>query len=174
MLVRLASHEYYCFLGGYLGFFHIPIHPDDQEKTTFTCPYGTFVYRRMPFKLCNALATFQRCMMLIFTDMIEDFMEVFMDDFSGHKVSAARIELGKAKIEVMTGLLPPAIVKDVRSSLGHAGFLRRFIKDFSKIARPLTTLLCKKVRFDFTPECLEVFKEIKSVLVYAPIVQAPY
>jgi len=58
MLERLANHQYYCFLDGYSGFFQIPIHPDDQEKTTFTCPYGTFAYRRMPFGLCNAPATF--------------------------------------------------------------------------------------------------------------------
>ncbi|GJS83847.1 reverse transcriptase domain-containing protein [Tanacetum coccineum] len=63
------------------GFFQIPIIPEDQEKITFTCPYGTFAYRRMPFELCNALATFQRCMTAIFHDMVEDFMEVFMDDF---------------------------------------------------------------------------------------------
>ncbi|GJS85923.1 reverse transcriptase domain-containing protein [Tanacetum coccineum] len=64
------------------GFFQIPIALEDQEKTTFTCPYRTFAYRRMPFGLCNAPATFQRCMMAIFHDMVEDFMEVFMDDFS--------------------------------------------------------------------------------------------
>ncbi|CAA7020188.1 unnamed protein product [Microthlaspi erraticum] len=69
MLERLANHQYYCFLDGYSGFFQIPIHPDDQEKTTFTCPYGTYAYRRMPFGLCNAPATFQRCMMSIFTDL---------------------------------------------------------------------------------------------------------
>ncbi|GKA18900.1 reverse transcriptase domain-containing protein [Tanacetum coccineum] len=63
-------------------FFQIPIAPKDQEKTTLTCPYGTFAYRRMPFGLCNAPATFQRCMTEIFHDMVEDFMEVFMDDFS--------------------------------------------------------------------------------------------
>ncbi|GJT35999.1 reverse transcriptase domain-containing protein [Tanacetum coccineum] len=62
--------------------FQIPIDPHDQEKTTFTCPYGTFAYRRMPFGLCNAPGTFQRCMMAIFHDMIEKMMEVFMDDFS--------------------------------------------------------------------------------------------
>ena len=80
MLERLANHQYYFFLDGYPGFFQIHIHPDDQEKTTFTCPYGTFAYRRMPFILCNAHAPFQQCMMSIF--MIEDFMDFFMDDFS--------------------------------------------------------------------------------------------
>ncbi|GJZ14047.1 reverse transcriptase domain-containing protein [Tanacetum coccineum] len=63
-------------------YFQIPIDPHDQEKMTFTCPYGTFAYRRMPFGLCNAPGTFQRCMMAIFHDMIEKTMEVFMDDFS--------------------------------------------------------------------------------------------
>ena len=87
MLLRLTRHKFYCFLDGYSGFFQIPIHPSDQEKTTFTCPYGTFAYRRMPFGLCNAPASFQRCMMAIFSDFIEDIMEVFMDDFSVHGTS---------------------------------------------------------------------------------------
>ncbi|GJZ32326.1 reverse transcriptase domain-containing protein [Tanacetum coccineum] len=82
MLERLAGNEFYCFLDGFSGYFQIPIDPQDQEKTTFTCPYGTFAYRRMPFGLCNAPGTFQRCMMAIFHDMIEKTMEVFMDDFS--------------------------------------------------------------------------------------------
>ncbi|GKE16450.1 reverse transcriptase domain-containing protein, partial [Tanacetum coccineum] len=82
MLERLAGNEYYCFLDGFSGYFQIPIDPKDQEKTTFTCPYGTFAYRRMPFGLCNAPDTFQRCIMAIFHDMIEEIMEVFMDDFS--------------------------------------------------------------------------------------------
>nr|GEZ77919.1 reverse transcriptase domain-containing protein [Tanacetum cinerariifolium] len=81
MLERLAGNEFYCFLDGFSGYFQIPIDPQDQEKTTFTCPYGTFAYRRMPFGLCNAPGTFQRCMMSIFHDMIEKTMEVFMDDF---------------------------------------------------------------------------------------------
>ncbi|GKF05252.1 reverse transcriptase domain-containing protein, partial [Tanacetum coccineum] len=76
MLERLAGNEYYCFLAGFSGYFKIPIDPKDQEKTTFTCPYGTFAYRRMPFGLCNALGTFQRCMMAIFHHMIEETMEV--------------------------------------------------------------------------------------------------
>ncbi|GJT50606.1 reverse transcriptase domain-containing protein [Tanacetum coccineum] len=82
MLERLEGNKNYCFLDGFSRYFQIPIDPQDQEKTTFTCPYGTFAYRRMPFGLCNALGTFQRCMMAIFHDMIEETMEVFMDDFS--------------------------------------------------------------------------------------------
>nr|GFA25912.1 reverse transcriptase domain-containing protein [Tanacetum cinerariifolium] len=82
MLDRLAGNEFYCFLDGFSGYFQIPIDPRDQEKTTFTCPYGTFAYRRMPFGLCNAPGTFQRCMLVIFHDMVEKTMEVFMDDFS--------------------------------------------------------------------------------------------
>nr|GEY79639.1 RNA-directed DNA polymerase homolog [Tanacetum cinerariifolium] len=82
MLKFLAGHEYYCFLDRFLGYFHIPIAPEDQEKTTFICPYGTFTYKRIPFGLCNAPATFQCCMTAIFHELIEDNMEAFMDDFS--------------------------------------------------------------------------------------------
>ncbi|GJV95067.1 reverse transcriptase domain-containing protein [Tanacetum coccineum] len=81
MIERLTGNEFYCFLDGFSGYFQIPIDPQDQEKTTFTCPYRTFAYRHMPFGLCNAPGTFQRCMMAIFHDMIEKTMEVFMDDF---------------------------------------------------------------------------------------------
>ncbi|GJR90273.1 reverse transcriptase domain-containing protein [Tanacetum coccineum] len=97
MLERLAGNEFYCFLDGFSGYFQIPIDPKDQEKTTFTCPYGTFAYRRMPFGLCNAPGTFQRCMMAIFHDMIEKTMEVFMDDFSvfGDSFSSCLANLDK-------------------------------------------------------------------------------
>jgi hypothetical protein len=84
MLERLAKHSYFCFLDGYSGFMQVPIHPDDQQKTTFTCPYGTFAYTRMPFGLFNAPTTFQRCMTAIFSDFIEEIMEVFMDNFLVH------------------------------------------------------------------------------------------
>ena len=82
MLDRLARHSHYCFHNGYSCYNQIAIALDDQEKSTFTCPYGTFAFRRMSFGLCNAPATFQRCMMSIFSDLVEDVMEIFLDDFS--------------------------------------------------------------------------------------------
>ena len=215
LLERLTNHSFFCYLDGYSGFFQIPIHPEDQEKTTFTCPYGTYAYRRMPFGLCNAPATFQRCMMSIFSDFVEDIMEVFMDDFSvygstfdacldnlskvlqhceetnlvlnwekchfmvtkgvvlGHIVSENGIEVDKAKIEVIERLPPPTSVKGIRSFLGHAGFYRRFIKDFSKIAKPLTNLLSKEFPFQFNDDCLNAFLRLKEALITAPILQPP-
>ncbi|GJS29022.1 reverse transcriptase domain-containing protein [Tanacetum coccineum] len=215
MLERLAGNEYYCFLDGFSGYFQIPIDPKDQEKTTFTCPYGTFAYRRMPFGLCNAPGTFQRCMMAIFHDMIEKTMEVFMDDFSvfgdsfstclthlekmlkrcedtnlslnwekshfmvkegivlGHKISKSGLEVDRAKVEVIAKLPHPTSVKGVRSFLGHAGFYRRFIQDFSKIARPMTHLLEKETPFVFSEECIDSFNTLKRKLTEAPILIAP-
>ena len=81
-LDRLARHSHYCFLNGYSRYNQIAIAPKDQEKTTFTYPYGTFPLRRMPFGLCNEPATFQRCMMSIFSNLVEEIMEIFMDDVS--------------------------------------------------------------------------------------------
>jgi hypothetical protein len=159
MLERLANHSFFCYLDGYSSYHPIPFHPNDQSKTTFTCPYGMFAYRRMSFALCNAPASFQRCMMVIFSDLVEKVMEVFMDDFSvygktfkgclanldkvwrrcqeadlvlnwekchfmvregivlGHKISEKRIEVDKAKIEVIEQLLPSTIVKGIYNFL---------------------------------------------------------
>ena len=82
LLERVSGHPYYCFLDGYSGYFQIEIALEDQEKTTFTCPFGTYAYRRMPFGLCNAPATFQRCVLSMFSDMVERIMEVYMDDIT--------------------------------------------------------------------------------------------
>ncbi|XP_042046613.1 uncharacterized protein LOC121792653 [Salvia splendens] len=215
LLDRIAGYSHYCFLDGYSGYNQIAIAPEDQEKTTFTCPIGTYAFRRMPFGLCNAPATFQRCMMAIFSDMNEDIMEIFMDDFSvfgssfdfclenlrrvlqrceesnlvlnwekcqfmvkegivlGHKVSELGLEMDRAKIDVISKLPPPTNVKGIRSFLGHAGFYRRFIKDFSKIAKPLCNLLEKDAKFVFDGKCLEAFELLKKKLVEAPIIITP-
>ncbi|XP_019432992.1 PREDICTED: uncharacterized protein LOC109339914 [Lupinus angustifolius] len=82
MLERLAGRAFYYFLDGYSGYNQIIMDPLDQEKTAFTCPFGVYAYRKMPFRQCNAPATFQRCMLAIFGDLVEKCIEVFMDDFS--------------------------------------------------------------------------------------------
>ncbi|GJZ27060.1 reverse transcriptase domain-containing protein [Tanacetum coccineum] len=215
MLERLARNELYCFLDGFSGYFQILIDPKDQENTTFTCPYGTFAYRCMPFGLCNAPDMFQRCMMAIFHDMIEKIMEVFIDDFSvfgnsfstcltnlekmfkrcedtnlalnwgkshfmvkegivlRHKISKKGIEVDKAKIDVISKLPHLTTVKGIQSFLGHAGFYQRFIKDFSKISRPMTHLLEKNTPFIFSEECIQAFQILKKKLTEAPILIAP-
>nr|AAX95925.1 retrotransposon protein, putative, Ty3-gypsy sub-class [Oryza sativa Japonica Group]ABA93430.1 retrotransposon protein, putative, Ty3-gypsy subclass [Oryza sativa Japonica Group] len=169
----------------------------------------------MSFGLRNAPASFQRCMMSIFSNIIEDIMEVFMDDFSvygktfghcllnldkvfqrcqekdlvlnwekchfmvregivlGHRVSERGIEVDRAKIDVIDQLPPPVNIKGIHSFLGHAGFYRRFIKDFSTIARPLTNLLAKDAPFGFDDACLKSFEILKKALVSAPIIQPP-
>ena len=91
----------------------------------------------------------------------------------GHKVSKRGIEVDRAKIEVIEQLPPPTNVKGICSFLGHAGFYRRFIKDFSQIARPLTSLLAKDAPFIFNDECHEAFQILKKALISAPIIQPP-
>ncbi|GJZ05018.1 reverse transcriptase domain-containing protein [Tanacetum coccineum] len=125
-------------------------------------------------------------MVAIFHDMIEKTMEVFMDDFSekchfmvkegivlGHKISKFGIEVDRAKVDVIAKLPHPTTVKGIRSFLGHAGFYRRFIQDFSKIARPMTHLLEKESPFIFLKECIEAFETLKMKLTQAPILVTP-
>ncbi|GJT80573.1 reverse transcriptase domain-containing protein [Tanacetum coccineum] len=137
-------------------------------------------YRRMPFRLCNAPATFQRCMLAIFHDMIEKSIEekcYFMVKEGivlGHKVSSTGLEVEKGKINVISKLPPPTNIKGIRSFLGHAGFYRRFIKDFSKIARPLTKLLEKDTPFEFDDECQKAFESSKEKPTCAPVIPITY
>ncbi|GKD01246.1 putative nucleotidyltransferase, ribonuclease H, partial [Tanacetum coccineum] len=162
-------NEYYRFLEGFLGFFQIPIAPEDQEKTTFTCPYGTFVYRRMPFRLCNAPATFQRCMTKIFHGMVADFMEVFMDDFLvfGNSFDCCLANLDKmlARCEETNLVLNwekfHFIVKE-RIVLGHKISGAGIEVDPTNVKR-----------FDFSDDCKKAFNILKEKLTTAPIIISP-
>nr|GFA76146.1 reverse transcriptase domain-containing protein [Tanacetum cinerariifolium] len=169
----------------------------------------------MPFDLCNAPRTFQRCKMAIFHDMIEKNMEVFMDVFSvfgdsfssclshldtmlkrcedtnlvlnwekchfmvkegivlDHKIFKNRLEVDRSKVDVIAKFPYPTTVKGVRSFLEHAGFYRRFIQHFSKIARPMTHLLEKETPFMFSKDCINAFETLKKKLTEAPILVFP-
>nr|GEX48788.1 reverse transcriptase domain-containing protein [Tanacetum cinerariifolium] len=137
MLERLAGNEFYCFLDGFSGYFQISIDPQDQEKTTFTCPYGTFAYRRMPFGLCNAPGTFQRDSFSSCLSNLDKMLKRCKDTnlvlnwekchfmckegiVLGHKISKSRIEVDREKVDVIAKLPHPTTVKGVRSFLGHA------------------------------------------------------
>ena len=151
----------------------------------------------------------------IFSDLVEEVMEIFMDDFSvygssfedclknietvlqrcqdknlalnwekchfmviegivlGHKISAVRLEVDQVKIVVIKTLMLPITVKGIRSFLGHTRFYKRFIKEFSKISRPLCRLMEKDAKFDFNESCRSAFEEIKSKLVSTPIMLTP-
>ncbi|GJW51005.1 reverse transcriptase domain-containing protein [Tanacetum coccineum] len=91
----------------------------------------------------------------------------------GHKISKNGIEVDRAKVDVIAKLPHPTIVKGIRSFLGHAGFYRRFIQDFSKIARPMTHLLEKETPFILFKECVDAFETLKKKLTEAPILVAP-
>ncbi|WVY96365.1 hypothetical protein V8G54_028516 [Vigna mungo] len=147
MLERLASQDFYYFLDGYSGYNQI---------------------------------------VAIFAYLMEKCIEVFVDDFSekchfmdtegivlGHKISSKGIEVDRAKVEVIEKLPPPTNVKGIRSFLGHAGFYRRFMKDFSKIEKPMSNLLVKDVPFVMNKECLKAFEILKERLISAPIIVAP-
>jgi hypothetical protein len=211
----LVGKQYFSFLDGFSGYNQIQISPEDQDKTTFTFPWGTFSYKVLPFGLCNSPTTFQREILNIFSELIHDKVEIYMDDFTpygnsfdealdnldkvlqrcremnlslsnekcnmmmnegivlGHHLSSRGIEVDKDKIKIITLLPTPLKPKDVRRFLGHARYYRRFIKDFSKIASPLFTLLSKDVDYCWTLNCQQDFETIKEKLSTAPVLQGP-
>ncbi|CAM8943703.1 unnamed protein product [Rhodiola kirilowii] len=163
MLDRLAGKPYFCFLDGLSGYNQIPIAPKDQEKTTLTCPFGTFAFRRMSFGLCNAsVLNYEKCHFMVTHGVV-----------LGHVVSREGIEVDKAKIDLIMTLPYPSTMRDIKSFLGHAGFYRRFIRDFSKKALPVSNLLQKDVPFEFTKACRDAFDELKKTLTSTPIIRAP-
>eukprot|EP00253_Pinus_taeda_P035700 PITA_35700 len=215
VLDSLAGKKFFSFLDGFSGYNQIRIAPQDQDKTTFTSPWGTFAYKVLPFGLCNAPATFQRVVIGIFSDMVNDSLEIFMDDFTpygtafedalqnlekvlkrcieahlalstekchmmmnegivlGHYVSLLGIQVDPAIIQVILTLPIPKTQTEVRSFLGHAGYYRRFIKYFSKIASPLFVLLTKNAEFKWTDNCGKAFDQLKHQLSIAPILRGP-
>ncbi|GJW12884.1 reverse transcriptase domain-containing protein, partial [Tanacetum coccineum] len=153
MLERLAGNEYYCFFDGFSGYFQIPIDPNDQEKTTFTCPYRAFAYRRMPFGLCNVPGTFQRKKMLkrcedtnLALNWEKSYFMVKEGIVLEHKISKNGIEVDKAKIDVISKLPHPTTIKGIQK---------------------------KNTPFIFSKDCILAFQTLKKKLTEAPILIAP-
>ncbi|RVW21712.1 Retrovirus-related Pol polyprotein from transposon 17.6 [Vitis vinifera] len=172
------------FLGRVLGYFQIEIDVEDQEKTTFTCPFGTYAYRRMPFGLCNAPATFQRCMLSIFSDMVERIMEVFMDDIT---IYGGTFEECLVNLEAV---LNRCIEKDLVLNwekchfmvhqgivLGHIISEKGIEVDKAKVELivklPSPTTVKGDAKFIWDERCQKSFDQLKQFLTTAPIVRAP-
>ncbi|RDY12501.1 Retrovirus-related Pol polyprotein, partial [Mucuna pruriens] len=189
VLEKLAGKSHYYFLDGFSGYMQIHIAPEDQYKTTFTCPFSTYACTCMPFGLRNALSTFQHYMTSIFLDLLQDCMEVFMDDFM---VYAELKPIQGFKRCIDTNLVLNFEKRHFMVTegivLGHLVSNRGIEVDKSKIniitslpnhasmqeiVLPLSKLLQKDVEFNFDQPYIEAFQELKNRLTSTPIFQAP-
>ena len=212
---QVGGAKYYTVLDLASGFHQIKMDPADAHKTAFSSPFGHFEFKRMPFGLSNAPATFQRLMdnllrglqgntlfvylddIVVYADSIEEHNDKINELFSrlrkaGLKLQIDKCEFLKRKVNYLghvlseEGLSPdpkkisavkdfptPRNVKNIRQFLGFAGYYRRFIKDFAKIAKPLSKLLQKNTTFEWTDRAQESFETLKNLLCNAPLLQFP-
>ncbi|RVW81533.1 Retrovirus-related Pol polyprotein from transposon 297 [Vitis vinifera] len=184
VLKRVSGHPFYCFLDGYSGYFQMEIDVEDQEKTTFT----DMVEHIMEVFMDDITiygSTFDECLVnleAVLNGCIEKDLVLNWEKFHfmvhqgivlGHIISKQGIEFDKEKVELIVKFPSPTNVKGVRQFLSHAGFYKRFIKDFFKLARPLCELLVKDAKFIGDDRCQRIFEELKLFLTTAQIVRAP-
>ncbi|WVZ63250.1 hypothetical protein U9M48_012895, partial [Paspalum notatum var. saurae] len=176
------------------GYHQLKIRPSDIPKTAFTTKYGLYEYLVMSFGLTNAPAYFMHLMNRVFMDYLDKFIVVFIDDiliyskseeehecefwidevpFLGHIISKGGIAVDPRKISAITNWEVPQTPKEVRGFLGLAGYYRRFIENFSKTAKPMTSLLEKDAAFKWTADRQAAFDELKRRLTTAPVLTLP-
>ncbi|KAL0560205.1 hypothetical protein IC582_000605 [Cucumis melo] len=174
------------------GYHQLRIKDGDLPKTAFRSRYGHYEFIVMSFGLTNAPAVFMDLMNRVFREFLDTFVIVFIDDiliysnteaeheehlrivsFLGHVVSKAGVSVDPAKIEAVTGWTRPSAVSEVRSFLGLAGYYRRFVENFSRIATPLTQLTRKGAPFVWSKACEDSFQNLKQKLVTAPVLTVP-
>ncbi|KAK8708681.1 hypothetical protein V6N13_059719 [Hibiscus sabdariffa] len=175
MLDQLAGKAYYCFLEGYSGEVHasnfsdmiedyLEVFMDDVSvsRDNFDSCLGNLAKVLKRCEESDLVLNWEKCHFLVTESTVLD-----------HKISSKWIEVDKAKVEVIEKLPPPATVKRIISFLGHVGFYTRFIKDFSKISKPLCNLLQQNQPFVFDENCKSAFEELKKRLISAPIIVPP-
>ncbi|GET57228.1 enzymatic polyprotein, putative [Rhizophagus irregularis DAOM 181602=DAOM 197198] len=159
------------------GFNQVEMKEEDKEKTAFVCSKGLFEYNVMPFGLTNAPATFQRLMDEILEEYINDFIiwNTWKKniEFLGHIVGNDGLRPDDKKIGKIKEMKAPTTVKEVRSFLGLCSYYRKFVKNFSKIARPISDLRKKGVPFIWGREQQEAFEKLKEKLIQYPILRHP-
>nr|GEU68082.1 DNA-directed DNA polymerase [Tanacetum cinerariifolium] len=174
MLERLAGNEYYCFLDGFSGCM-LAIFHDMVEKTmeVFMDDFSVFgnSFENCLYRLDKMLQRYEDTNLCLNWEkshfMVKEGIVLI------HKISKNGIEVDKDKVDVIAKLPHPTNVKGIRSFLGHAGFYRQFIQDFSKISRPMTHLLEKNTPFIFSEDCIKAFQMLKKKLTEAPILIVP-
>eukprot|EP00253_Pinus_taeda_P034561 PITA_34561 len=170
-------------LDSYSGYNQILVHEDDRDKTTFTTPWGTFHYAKMPFGLKNAGDTFQRAMDVAFANekdkicnLIESEKESFCHDegkLLGHIISKDDIRIDPARVEAIQQIEHPWNKKEIQSFNGKLNFLRRFIPNIAEHLREITSMLKKDSQVKWTEEAVKSFNLVKLALSSAPILISP-
>ncbi|XP_070032023.1 uncharacterized protein [Nicotiana tomentosiformis] len=170
MLDRLDGQDYYCFLDGYSSYNQISIAPEDQEKTTFNCPYGTYAFKRMLFGLCNALAAFQRCKE---TNLVLNWEKCILW-YDKELYSSTRFpKMGWRWIRQKWMQLKNCRLQSQSNESEAFWDMQVSIVDSLKIFAPLCKFLEKDTPFKFDEHCLKVYEELKNRLVTASIITAP-
>src|SRR4051812_14529333 len=199
---QLAGSSVFSKMDLKLGYHLIKILNEDIPKTSFTTRYGLYEYTFMSFGLTNAPATFSCLMNLIFMEYLDKFVVVYLDDiltlvlmklreyplyakfsecefwlpdvtYLVHVISAKGIAINPERVQAVLDCTPPESVKQVRSFLGLASYCRHFVEKFSKVAKPLSELLKKDNKFQWTPKCEKSFQELKRRLTSAPVLAPP-
>eukprot|EP00253_Pinus_taeda_P034003 PITA_34003 len=168
-------------LDGYSRYNQVSVHEDDRDKTTFTVPWGTFHYAKMPFSLENADATFQCAMDLAFANEKDVFLVVYLDDLKkslfameegkllGHIISKDGIRIDPARVQAIQQIDLPRNKKEIQSFNGKMNFLRRFVPNLAEHLREMTNMLKKDSQVKWTEEAVKSFNLVKLALSSAPV-----
>ncbi|WVZ70697.1 hypothetical protein U9M48_019340, partial [Paspalum notatum var. saurae] len=154
-------------------YYQIKIREEDIPKTAFSTRYGLYEYLVMSFGLTNAPAFFMYMMNSMFMNELDKFVVLEEVSFLGHILSEKGVAIDPSKVEDVLNWKQPETVTEIRSFLGLASYYRRFIKNFTKTAKPMTSLTKKNAKYVWSPNCEEAFQTLKKLLTSAPVLAQP-